>query len=86
MGRPEFGYCNTRCVDCKNATPPWPRWGAPSKEALSMLYRTDARLSILLGILYAILTESLHNLKKWIHATFTQHSRMFHPQRILKVI
>ncbi len=42
VGTLEFGYCNSRCVDCRNASPPCPRWETLSKDAPAILHATDA--------------------------------------------
>lgn len=42
VGTLEFGYCNSRCVDCKNSDPPCPRWEMIPKDAPAILHPTDA--------------------------------------------
>ena len=57
VGTLEFGYCNSRCVDCKNADPPCPRWGTISKDAPPLLHPTDAT-----GVLLAFETYRRSNM------------------------
>jgi site-specific DNA recombinase len=42
VGTLEFGYCNSRCVDCKNSDPPCPRWETIPKDAPAILHPTDS--------------------------------------------
>lgn len=42
VGSLEFGYCNSRCVDCKCANPPCPRWETIPKDAPAIPHPTDA--------------------------------------------
>lgn len=42
VGTLEFGYCNSRCVDCRNANPPCPRWQTISKDASAILHPADS--------------------------------------------
>jgi len=56
VGTLEFGYCNSRCVDCKGANPPCPRWETIPKDLPPILHPTDAP-----GILLAFETYRRQN-------------------------